>query len=82
MMSWFSVNYVNGKDVLKNFACSEALQQAGDFVMDWFVNEMSKSKKYMGFKFDADENNPRKTRTIINLTKFDFLLPCDQIPRP
>ena len=42
-------------------ACSEAHQQAGDFVMHWYVNEMSKSIKYMGFKFDAGENNPRKT---------------------
>ena len=61
MMSWFSVNYVNGRDVLKRFACSEAHQQAGDFVMHWYVNEMSKSIKYNGFKFDTDENNPRKT---------------------
>ena len=61
MMSWFSVNYVNGRGVLKSFACSEAYQQAGDFVMHWYVNEMSKSIKYNGFKFDTDENNPRKT---------------------
>jgi hypothetical protein len=45
MVSCFSVNYNNGRDILKIFACSEAHQQSGDFFMHWYVSEMSKSIK-------------------------------------
>jgi hypothetical protein len=50
MMSWFSVNYANGEDILKIFACSESHQQADDFVVHWYVTEISKSLRIKGFQ--------------------------------
>jgi hypothetical protein len=45
IMSSFSVTCVNGSDIMKISACSEVHQQAGDFVMHWYVGEMSISVK-------------------------------------
>jgi hypothetical protein len=45
IMSSFSMTCVNGSDIMKISACSEVHQQAGDFVMHWYVGEMSISIK-------------------------------------
>lgn len=56
-----------GSDISKVFACSEAGQTAGEFVVRWHVGEMTRLFKIDGFKLDPDEKNPRQTENAMRI---------------